>query len=345
MKTLLTSLVSLLLLLSFHAAQAQNILRCNNLGVTGTGIFATAQAAHDAAASGDIIYLEPSSQSYGDLICVKPLTIIGNGYLHAQRTPLLTADPRPSVVDVVSFRGGSAGSRITGVTILSRMMVNANNIVVERNRFTGGNGLNIGAEVFAGFTNVIITTGIIRQNLVETSLTFRMSGGTSVSNMLVDNNIITGNIDGGVSVNLNGVLISNNVVGNRAGNGGGVIDVDNCVLKNNIVTRATAVVTLRSNAFSNNLGTGTQFGTASGNQQNVALSTIFGSATGTETQFEIAVGGPADNTGESGTDCGAFGGGRPYVLSGQPNVPAIFEYAQTVSGTTLNATISTRSNR
>ena len=342
MKKLFAFLASLLLLAS-APAQAQNILRCNNLGVTGTGIFATAQAAHDAAASGDIIYLEPSSLPYGDLNCAKPLTIIGNGYLHAERTPLLVADPRASVVGQVFFRLGSAGSRITGVTVTDILLVNATNVVVERNRIQT-NGLRIGSDNISTGAPAVITAGIIRQNILE-SLVFTMGGSTSVSNVLVDNNIIVNTIGGGNSSNLNGVLFSNNVIGNKAGTGGGDIDVDNCVLKNNIVTRAAATFLPRLNAFSNNLSTGTQFGTASGNQQNVALATIFGSATGTETQFEIAVGGPADNTGESGTDCGAFGGGRPYILSGVPNVPAIFEYAQTVSGTTLNATISTRSNR
>jgi len=344
MKTLLNSFVGLLLLLTVYTGQAQAILRCNNVGVTGTGIFATLQAAHDAAANGDIIYLEPSSLSYGDLVCVKPLTIIGNGYLHAERTPPLTADPRPSAVDVVSFRLGSAGSRITGVTVNSRVVVNATNIVVERNRISGS-GMNIGTEAFVTGVGAVITSGIIRQNLIEGELTFRTGSGTSISGVLVDNNIIIGNIGGGNSSTINGVLISNNVIGNRIGNSGGSIDVDNCVLKNNIVTRAAAVVAPRSNAFSNNLGTGTQFGASSGNQQNVALATIFGSATDSETQFEIAVGGPADNTGESGADCGAFGGGRPYILAGLPNVPTIFEYSQAVSGTTMNATISTRSNK
>ena len=342
MKKLLVSLISLLSF--FYTAQAQNILRCNNVGVTGTGIFATLQAAHDAAASGDVIYLEPSSLSYGDLVCVKPLTIIGNGYLHAERSPLLTADPRPSLVDNVSFRLGSAGSRITGVTVNNLLLVNATNIAVERNRIFGS-GMNIGADVFITGISAVITSGIIRQNLIDSEFSFRMGGSTSISGVLVDNNIITGNITGGNSTSLNGVLISNNVIGNRAGNGGGSIDVDNCVLKNNIVTRAAATAPLRSNVFSNNLGTGTQFGAANGNQQNVALATIFGAATGTETQFQIAVGGPAAGTGESGADCGAFGGGRPYILAGLPNVPTIFEYSQTVSGTTLNATISTRSNK
>ncbi|WP_035562863.1 hypothetical protein [Hymenobacter sp. IS2118] len=343
MKKVSTFLLSLLLVaLTFAAAQAQTIRRCNNVGVTGAGVFATLQAAHDAAASGDIIYLEPSSLSYGSLICVKPLTIIGNGYLHSEQSTLLTVDPRPSMTATVRFEAGSAGSRITGVTVGSLLMVNADNIVVERNRLQSS-GLFIGGNIITGAA-AVINTGIIRQNLMD-GLGFSVSAASPVSGVLIDNNIIIGNISNGNSPNVNGVLISNNVLGNRAGNGGGAISIDNSVLKNNIITNAAAAVAPNSNAFSNNLSTGTQFGTINGNQQNVALGSIFGSATGTETQFQIAVGGPADNTGESGVDCGAFGAARPYILTGLPAVPTIFEYAQSISGATLNATISTRSNK
>ena len=344
MKTLLTSFFSLLLLLAFHAAPAQTIRRCNNVGVTGAGIFATLQAAHDAAASNDIIYLEPSGISYGSLICVKPLTILGNGYLHGEQAPPLTVDPRASVVDDITFRAGSEGARLAGISTNSRVMINANNITVERNS-VGGSGINLGADEFITGTQVAVTTGLIRQNFINADLTFRPSSSSTIAGVLISNNLILGNITGGNSNRVNSVLIANNVLGNRAGTGSGSIDVDNCVLKNNIVTRATATFALRANASSNNLGTGTQFGTANGNQQNVALGSIFGSATGTETAFQIAVGGPADNTGESGVDCGAFGAATPYVLTGLPNVPTIFEYSQSISGATLNATISTRSNK
>jgi len=76
--------ITLFLLLTAEAfsASAQVRLRVdNNIGVAGTGIFVTAQATHDAAAAGDIIYSEPSVQTYDNLTCTKRLTIIGNGYL------------------------------------------------------------------------------------------------------------------------------------------------------------------------------------------------------------------------------------------------------------------------
>ena len=343
MKNIATCLAFLVASLLASWGQAQTIRRCNNVGVTGAGIFTTLQAAHDAAAAGDIVYLEPSGISYGDLNCVKPLIIIGNGYLHGEQATPLTADPRSSIVGIISLVAGSQGSRVTGLTINSRVMINANNCTVERNLIFG-NGCNIGRDDFQTSANATITSAVIRQNFINGEVTFRAGGSTTISGALISNNIIIGNIGGGNSTNVNSVLIANNVIGTRAGDNGGGIDVDNCVLKNNIVTRSAATFPLRSNATSNNLGTGTQFGTVNGNQQNVALGTIFTGA-GSDGQFQITVGGPANNTGESGVDCGAFGATTPYIIAGIPNVPTIFQYSQSVSGATLNATISTRSNR
>jgi hypothetical protein len=345
MKKLTTALIFLLANLLVLSSYAQTIRRVNNVGVSGAGIFTTLQAAHDGANSGDIIYLEPSGISYGDLNCTKPLTIIGNGFFHGEQVPPLTVDPRASIVGILNLFAGSQGSRITGLTVTNRLMVNANNCTVERNRIQG-NGLSIGRDDFQTGASVTITSGLMRQNFIDAGgLTFRVGGTTTVSGVLISNNIIENDINGGNSPDVNSVLIANNIIGNRVGNSGGGIDVDNCVVKNNIVTRAAAIFSLRSNSTSNNVGTGTQFGTSNGNQQNVSLASIFGSATGTDSQYQIAVGGPADNTGESGVDCGAYGGPLPYITAGVPNVPTIFQYAQSISGTTLNATISTQSNR
>ena len=77
MKNLSASFLLVLLVLAGQLASAQTIRRVNNTGVTGTNIYSTVQAAHDAATGGDIIYLEPSSISVGPLVCVKSLTIIG----------------------------------------------------------------------------------------------------------------------------------------------------------------------------------------------------------------------------------------------------------------------------
>ena len=171
--------------------------------------------------------------------------------------------------------------------------------------------------------------------------------GTTISNANITNNIIVSDIrTSGGFVNLGNILISNNVVGLLNGSGG-TIDVDNAVIKNNILTYTGGVVifTPRNNAYSYNISGNTAFGTANGNQQNIAPTAIFvGGTASTDGAFQLRTGSPAIGTGESGADVGAYGGTIPYRIAGIPNVPSIYQYNQAVSGNSLNATISTRSN-
>jgi hypothetical protein len=49
-------------------------------------------------------------------------------------------------------------------------------------------------------------------------------------------------------------------------------------------------------------------------------------ATGNSTdgQWQLKANSPALGAGENGVDCGMFGGSTPYILSGMPNIPAIY---------------------
>src|SRR5436853_266679 len=75
------SILSFLLLVAVAtSAFPQTIRRVNNNpGVTGTNVYATLQAAHDAASDGDILYVEVSDARYPEVTLSKPLTIIGPG--------------------------------------------------------------------------------------------------------------------------------------------------------------------------------------------------------------------------------------------------------------------------
>lgn len=346
MKNLVTSILFLLAFAASHSGIAQTIRRVNNTGVNpqGVNIYTTLQAAHDASSAGDIIYLEPSGISYGSLTCVRPLTIIGNGYFLAQN-PGLQLDLRESIVGDILFGAGSAGSRITGCTQSGTyLQINANNVVVERNQI---NNIYLGTNVFTGASSSV-NNALIRQNYITGSITFSTSGSTTVSSIIVSNNFINGGIStSGAYTQLNSILISNNVIGSFAGNNGAGLQVDNAVIKNNVLTYTTASTnfTPRNNAYSYNISGNAAFGTANGNQQNVAPTNLFvGGTTSTDGAFVLRTGSPAIGTGESGTDVGMFGGVLPYRIAGIPNVPSIYQYNQAVSGNTLNATISTRSN-
>ena len=345
MKNVFASICFLLVLVAAHAAQAQTIRRCNNSGLTiaGVNIYITLQAAHDAASANDIIYLEPTDISYGNLNCVRPLTIIGNGYFLNQNSAL-QLDKRESVVGNINFASGSAGSRITSCTVTT-IYAGTSNLTIERNHITS-----------AFFTAYNPSTGsvaasniIFRQNYLDGPFYFYQGGATTaVSNVNVTNNFIGGGIatPSAQYINMSSILISNNVIGNLAGNSGADLQVDNAVIKNNILTQTTGTsFTPRSNAFSNNISGNTAFGTANGNLQNIAPSSIFvGGTASTDGAFQLRTGSPALGTGESGTDIGAFGGTIPYRIAGIPNVPSIYQFNQSVSGNSLNGTISTRSN-
>lgn len=344
MKNLVTTLCFVLALVATHAGLAQTIRRVNNSGLTvaGVNIYTTLQAAHDAASSGDIIYLEPTGISYGDLNCVRPLTIIGNGYFLDQN-PGLQLDLRTALAGTITFGNGSGGSRITGC-VVSSINVGASNITVERNNISGYT--TIGYNPSIGYVTV---SGIVFRQNYNGYVSINPSGSTTVSNVNITNNIFyNGSITNSGSLSrMSNILISNNVVGTLTGTSGYAIDVDNAVIKNNILTYTGTGTsfTPRNNAYSYNISGNTAFGTANGNQQNVAPSTLFvGGTASTDGAFQLRTGSPAIGTGESGTDVGAFGGTLPYRIAGIPNVPSIYQYNQSVSGNSLNATISTRSN-
>ncbi|WP_035567256.1 hypothetical protein [Hymenobacter sp. IS2118] len=345
MKSLFTTFLLVLAVATALTGQAQTIRRVNNTGITGTSIYTTLQAAHDAASNGDIIYLEPSGISYGSLNSTKRLTIIGNGYFLAQN-PGLQLTAAESLVGTVQFGVGSTGSRITGCDI-STMGITASDVVVERNKLTT---TYIGYNITTGAT-VSVSNVLVRQNYFESGgISFYPGSSTTVSNISISSNILAFasiNTASGQYSNMNNIIIANNVIGDLTGNNGYTIDVDNAVIKNNILTytSATATFNKRNNVTSYNISGGPQFGTANNNQQNVSPSAIFvGGTASTDGAFQLKAGSPATGTGESGGNIGAYGGAVPYRVAGIPNVPAIYEFNQSVSGNTLNATISTRSN-
>lgn len=343
MKAIFYPLLALLLTAALSLpAQAQTILRVNNTGVAGTGIFATVQAAHDAAAAGDILYLEPTAQTFGSLSCTKRLTIIGNGYFLGDN-PGLQLDARPSILNDVVFAAGSAGSRITGCTA-TNVTVSTNNIMVERNRILGQ--VQLGASG-AGQSGPI-TQLLVRQNFIGSNINFVTGPNSSVNNAIITNNIIRSGLVGGVTSSPMSALIRNNVLGAATvGQGSFTVSVANSTFVNNIMTGPSQIQGGLNNTFNHNISDNAAFGTANGNQADVPLANLFvGAASASpDGAFQLRAGtNPARGTGESGADIGAFGGNTPYRLSGIPNVPTIFQYSQSIVGATLNATISTKSN-
>ena len=97
----------------------------------------------------------------------------------------------------------------------------------------------------------------------------------------------------------------------------------NSTIENNIV-RGTGTAVSSTNVIRNNVCEGTQFDTTNTNQPGVDMATVFVGSGSTDGRWQLLAGSPASGAGTEGTDCGMFGGGAPYVLSGVPTIPHIY---------------------
>ncbi len=125
----------------------------------------------------------------------------------------------------------------------------------------------------------------------------------------------------------------------------GTINVHNSVLRNNIMVGGTFYAS--NNIYSNNLANGTQFGDLNGNQATVTMAAVFVATGSTDGYWQLTGGSQASGAGLEGVDCGMYGGGTPYVLSGMFDVPAIWFLSTTGPGTAtggLNVRIKAKSH-
>jgi len=359
MKNLFT-LCTVLLVLASQFVSAQTIRRVNQYGITGPNIYTSIQAAHDASAAGDIIQVEASQASYSGFTCSKAVTIVGTGYfLDQNQPPVLQVSPYPSVISgTVYFNSGSAGAVINGLTITTLNVVNGvTNVTIQRNNI---GTLNLAYIYNSGNSSSTVTTStasnlIIRQNYISTLTDYQINyqyypynalNSYTNSNLVITNNIITG----GVYLTSGSNLFPTNEFSNNVVLGSS--SFDNWLLHNNYF--GAGLSTTISTDYTNNLlGQASQptAGFGSNNTTNVTPSSIFMLSPGSsqfDGWYQLKSGSnPARSGGVGGTDIGAFGGisGYPYILSGTPAIPSIYQFNDVVNGNTLNISVSTRANK
>lgn len=290
--------------------------------------YSTVQAAHDAASQNDTLYLEASAFSYGSLTVTKKLVIIGTGYFLSQN-PQTQAINSASVISYIYFNAGSSGSKITGCQV-GYIVVAANDILINRNYITT-NG-SYGIQNYGAISNLIITQNYITNPYYQSYYVLYFS--YAANNVLISNNYIFGYMSSTTEFNS---IVANNVIN-------GYLYFYNTTYKNNIISGYFADYNC---SYSYNICDGTQMGNSNNNQQNVVWANIFVGATGNSTdgQWKLKSGSPALGAGEGGVDCGMYGGPYPYILSGMPNIPAIYYFnAPSVPSNTINVSIKAKSH-
>lgn len=290
---------------------AQHLHRVNNnpgFSVTYT----TLQAAVDAASNGDTIYMEGSTTGYDGAIITKKVTIIGPGFFLNENPKTQANRLGAEFISSITFDNGSEGSCMMGITFDFNvyLFINTSDITVIRNYLYRVD--------FQGTSNNIM----LSQNYIE-NIIYGYFG--TISNTIISNNIIMGDIT--TTDGSGPLVISNNVMGYIYGND---IKSYNASIQNNIFCSENAeALNNPGNNISNNIfaGDGTD---ANGNLYNVNMTMVFADfnntmGMSTDGKWKLRDASPAAGAGVGGTDCGAFGGLAPYILSGIPNLPHIYE--------------------
>lgn len=353
----------MIFLLVSSAAVSQTIRRVNNNdGATGTNVYATIQEAHDAAANGDIILVEPSNESYGDLKCSKGVKIYGNGYFLNDNGLSVAANKNPSLLGSVAFVPGSNGAEIFGCYVVNISVNAVSDIVIRRNYFMGlgvytGYMPSIGSAHYSSVNNILFAQNMQYNPNNGASVSIYGTDTYTISGLTITNNFLCavsvfGNIEGGV--------IKYNTI--RPGSSFG-IRLENCVFENNIIIPGTygefdvvdplegshiaADCSLNYNVTSGNLFPAS---VGTGNQNNVDLSLHFvppSADAAEDAALKLKDDSPLKTAGFEGTEVGMFGGPSPYVLSGIPPIPSITNLKTTGTGTNtvpITVTFSAKSN-
>lgn len=327
MKTI--ALTTIFLMLS--SALFATVWRVNNR-IGANADFTSLTDAHTAASTGDTIYVEGSPTAYSISSITKSLTIIGAGYFLNENPDTQVDNSESWISSFITFTAGSQGSKIIGCYLSSGISINTSDITVERNIFIGSASISSGTSIGNNIT--IINNYFANSSPGNTSLAFNSGAGTG---RVIANNYFRGTIV--ISSNhLNNALINNIIAGNS-------VTINNAIYSNNIQTNGTFAHT--NSIFTHNIGHSTQYGTADGNQQNVIMTNVFVGLTGNSTdgQWQLKPGSPAIGTGQGGVDCGIFGGNYPYLLSGMPPIPSVFEFdSNSLPVNTLNVTISAKAH-
>lgn len=377
---------TLLLLYLFAAASVNATIR--RVGFIATinpvlGLdYVNFQAAHDASAIGDSIYLYPNtngSQTYTGTVN-KTVFVFGPGYFTNTYTLTGTEIANTNqqiiagLINTCTFNidNGSAGSHFVGLNGLTLNTVDQvnplNNITVRRCRNVYLSFVN------SGLCNDWTITSCFNVSMAQSAPAGGFTGNRTISNMTISNSVISSSINFNTSPT--GTFANNRILnccmvsGASLSLNGATFTVQNCIFDGqNLsgVNNTTFIKNITTIASAGNVITNT--GSSTGNQYSILMSNVFvGYPTNplsgsfntytNDGRFVLKAGSPGLNGGflfatTTATDCGIFGGTggtgtAPYILAGIPPIPTFYRLdapsAVLPNSGTYTITLSIKSN-
>ncbi len=275
------------------------VFRVNN-GLTENkpgGLFNSIQAAHDnnSTRNGDTLMIEGSAKGYDAFTCTKRLVIIGPGYFLGENAGVNGVVTSALINGYSYFNPGSQGSYFIGMESEYALTISTDNIYIIRCKIPIS---------FSGVSNCKLTMSYING----------IGGGYSTTNTSITNCIIGSDYTNtSYSTYENNILVGKSDWRFSAG-----------TFRNNILLERDAKVDIKSPNIQNNLAPNAQFGTDNGNKA-YEPSDVFVGTGSSDGKYKIKATSPYIAAGYGGTQPGIFGGAEPYVLSGIPTVPIIYE--------------------
>jgi hypothetical protein len=335
-------------MLAATVLSAQTKYRVNNTGVSAD--FNNLASAVAAAVAGDILIVEHSNISYGSVTIDKRLTIYGTGYFLAEN-PNLHADTRSSKVGTLTFVSGSGPSTISGLEVLTGLVINENNITVDRCKIAGT--ITIGSAV--AVSNTTIQKSFIEHNSSRL-IDAQNATNLNITNCLLKNN--AGVSDYNVFMTTGSGLINHCLL----------LVTHKCVIKNMTIKNSyfhdcTVDQILSVSHDVEYCASNTNFINAYGDPSNQDFSlasfvtslpdTIlsFNQFSSTDEKFKLNPVWPTNrlkNAGLGGVDIGMYGGAGSYILSGIPPIPSTYFYNGGLNGSPgggLNVEVKVKGNK
>ncbi len=352
-QNLLLRLTAIAVLSIFSLESFADIWRVNNNAAynnwANRQVFDNLTLAVNTAAPGDTLYIESSGINYGTLTISKQLTILGTGYFLNQNTGKQNNSQPSSVLDLV-FDANSSGSYVSGLEVVGNGYFGdfvLNNITIDRCYFPHsfpGAGI-----IFTNYTNTL-TNIVISRNYIESNI-LPVNGAIAgqVANLIVTNNRVGGAI---VFITTCTGTIAQNAIGNGFNIDSGINFYNNIVINGPVVQNTNSSSNIFNNVFSFSqpslpwlVGGNNNFG--------VPYADIFDVTTIPTTDGILKLKPIGDcpqcyQGFPGGTvEVGVKGGNEPYILSGIPNIPSIYNLqapANAPQGENLPVNVSTRSN-
>jgi len=299
----ITFILSLLFTLSTQAA----IL---HVGIGPAYPYNDLSDAYDAASDGDT--LKVNSGNWGGLSIYKPITIIGTGYF-LEENQTNSANDNGAIFSSIGLYAGSEGSRLIGLYCLSSIVlnftsnigvrrctasyiyiINSDNVIVENNYYVG-----------SAFSEVRNSSNILLNNNYYNNLKIK-----SDSYAIIKNNTI----EALSSASYNSTIL-NNIILNASSF---IFSVgNNNTISHNII-RATANPSTSNPDNNNNYFVDYEV-------ESVCIGYPEQGDYSPDARWQLAPNSPAIGAADDGGDCGMYGGATPYILSGLPPQPIIYE--------------------